>query len=89
MTKLLQGDELETKARELGVDTQGGPITQSVSGRQKRADDSELQRRVIEAERSIRESKLWQIAVISAVAAVFSAVTSLISAIAAFMAVAR
>ncbi len=89
MKKLLQGDNLENKARQLGVDTQGSPITQSSAGRQKRADDSELQRRVIEAERAIRESKLWQIAIIAAVAAVFSAITSLISAIAAFMAVAK
>ena len=89
MMKLLQGDALENRARELGVDTQGGLITQSAAGRQKRADDTELQRRVIEAERSIRESRLWQIAVISAVAAVFSAITSLISAIAAFMAAAK
>ena len=72
MVKLLQGDELE-KRRELGIDTQGGPITQSTSGRHKRADDAELQRRVIEAERSIRESKkCWKIAVISAAASVFS-----------------
>lgn len=79
MAKLLVGDELEKRAKELGVDTEGGPITQSVSGHHKRADDAELQRRVIEAERSIRESKLWIIAVISAVASVFSAIAAIIA----------
>ncbi len=77
MAKLLQGDELEKRAIELGVDTQGSPITQSVSGRHKRADDCELQRRVFEAERSMRESKLWIIALVSAVASVVSAITAL------------
>ena len=65
MSKLLQGEELEKRAIELGIDIQGAPITQSSMGGQKRVDDSELQRRVIEAERSNRESKLWLIAVIS------------------------
>ncbi len=77
MAKLLQGDELEKRAIELGVDIQGSPITQSVSGRHKRADDCELQRRVIEAERSKRESKLWIIALASAVASIVSAITDL------------
>ncbi len=77
MAKLLQGDELEKRAIKLGVDIQGPPITQSVSGRHKRADDCELQRRVIEAERSERESKLWIIALASAVASIVSAITAL------------
>jgi hypothetical protein len=89
LTKLLQGEELVKLAQKLGVDTQGDPITQSSSGGHKRADDAELQRRVIEAERAIREAKLWKIAVISAVASVFSAVTALISAITAIIAVAK
>ncbi len=41
MAKLLQGDELEKRAIKLGVDIQGPPITQSVSGRHKKADDFE------------------------------------------------
>jgi len=89
MATLLQGDELEKRARELGIDTQGGPVYQSSSGRQQRADDAELQRRVIEAERAIRESKLWTIAVISAVASVCSAITAVICAITAIIAVAK
>ena len=79
MKKLLEGDALEQRARELGCDMQGGPITQSVSGRHKRADDAELQRRVIEAERSTRESRIWILAVLSAVASVSSAITAIIA----------
>ena len=79
MKKLLQGDELEARALELGVDIQGSPITQSTSGRHRRADDHELQRRVAEAERSRRESKLWLVALISSIASVVSAVTAIIA----------
>jgi len=79
MAKLLQGDALEKRAMELGVDVQGPPITQSSSGRSRRADDHELQRRVQEAERHIREQRLWLIAVISAVASVVSAITALVA----------
>ena len=79
MKKLLEGEPLEKLAKVLGVDTKGGPITQSVSGHFKRADDAELQRRVIEAERAIRESRLWMLAVISAVASVISAITAIIA----------
>lgn len=79
MKKILEGDALEQHARKLGVDIQGDLITQSSSGRQKRASDYELQRRVIEAERSIRESKLWQLALISAIASVVSAVAALLA----------
>ena len=78
MKKLLEGATLEKRAQELGVDIQGDYITQSVSGRHKRAHDSELQRRVIEVERSIRENRLWWIALISALASVISASTAII-----------
>ena len=81
MSQLLQGDELEKRAIELGVDIQGAAITQSSMGRQRRADDSELQRRVIEAERSKRESRLWLIAVISSIASVISAATAIVAVI--------
>lgn len=79
MKKILESDALEQRARQLGVDIQGDPITQSSSGRHKRASDYELQRRVIEAERSIRESKLWKLALISAIASVASAVAALLA----------
>lgn len=79
MKKLPIGDELEKLAKELGVDIQGDPFTQSTSGRRPRADDYELQRRVIEAKRSIRESKLWMLALLSAIASIISAITAFIA----------
>lgn len=79
MKKILEGDALEQRARKLGIDIQGDLITQSSSGRHKRASDYELQRRVVEAERAIRESKLWQLALISAIASVASAVAALLA----------
>ena len=79
MKKLLEGEQLEKRARELGCDIQGNPITQSNSGRFKRADDAELQRRVIEAERSSRESSLWLLALLSAIASIVSALTAVIA----------
>jgi len=82
MAKLPESDQLEKRARDLGVDVTGEPRTQSSSGRASRAPDYELQRRVIEAERGIRESRLWILAAISAIA-------SVLSAIAAFVAVAK
>lgn len=82
MGRLLQGDELERRAQELGVDIQGEAITQSSSGRRRRADDAELQRRVLNAERSIRESRMWLLALLSAIA-------SIVSALAAWVAVLR
>jgi hypothetical protein len=79
MKKILEGDALEKKARQLGIDIQGDPITQSYVGRHQRASDFELQRRVIEAERSIRESRLWKVALISAIASVLSALAALLA----------
>lgn len=82
MAKLPESDQLVKRARALGVDVTGEPRTQSSSGSAPRAPDYELQRQVIDAERRIRESRLWILAVVSAVA-------SVLSAIAAFVAVAR
>ncbi len=76
---LLTGAALENRARELGVDVEGEPRTQSSSGRAPRASDYELQRRVLEAERGIRESRLWLLAVISAIASVLSAAAAMIA----------
>ena len=81
MGKLLQGDELERRAKEFGVDIQGDAILQSTSSRHARADDAELQRRVLEAERGIRESRLWVFAVLSAIASVISAVAAWVAAL--------
>jgi hypothetical protein len=79
MAKLLEGNQLEQRARELGVDITGELHTQSSSGRAPRASDFELQQRVMEAERGIRESRLWIFAVISAIASVLSAIAALIA----------
>ena len=79
MKKILEGDELEQRARELGVDIQGDLITHSSLGRRNRASDYELQRRVIEVERSIRESRLWKVAFISAIASMLSAAVALVA----------
>jgi hypothetical protein len=79
MGKLLDGKALEQRAQELGVDIMGDPITQSSVGRAPRAPDWELQRRVIEAERSLRESRLWILALVSAVASLASAISALIA----------
>ena len=79
MKRILEGDALEQRARQLGVDIQGDAISQSSSGRLKRASDYELQKRVIEAERSIRESRLWKLALISAIASMASAVAALLA----------
>jgi hypothetical protein len=49
--RLLQGQKLEQRARELGVDIQGSPRTGSSSGARPHAEDHELQQQVIEAER--------------------------------------
>lgn len=74
MKRLPTGEALEQRAGELGVSfhslaTQAGN------------DHSILQQRVIEAERAIRESRLWIVALVSAIA-------SLVSALAAWTAVA-
>ena len=76
---ILQGEDLEKRAPQLGVDILGDARTQSSSGRAPRAPDYELQRRVLEAERSARESRLWVLAVVSAVASVLSAAAAVIA----------
>jgi len=79
MVKLLQGDELEKRCIELGVSIEGPRITQSSSGRIARASDPELQQRILDAERSVRESRLWLLAVISALASVLSAAAAFLA----------
>ena len=79
MSKLLQGEELQKRCLELGINIEGLPRTQSSSGNYPRAPDFELQRRLLESERSIRESRLWLVAFVSAVASVLSAAVALIA----------
>ena len=73
MSRLPIGEELERQCQQLGIDITGEPRTHSASGSRVRATDFELQRRLIEAERSSRDRKLWVIALVSAVASVISA----------------
>lgn len=82
MKKLLTGEPLRKQAKSLGVSTGTSQmVTIPEQGTTSLiADDYEIQRRVIEAERHIREHNFWVIAVISAAA-------SLISALAAWVAV--
>ena len=73
MKKLLQGEELKKRAKELGVIEENDLrskyfITEPV-----------LQRRVQEVERSIREGHLWIIALISAIASVGSAIAAILA----------
>jgi len=58
------------------LDIQGDAITQSSSGRRRRADDAELQCRVLNAERGIRESRMWLLALLSAIASIVSAIAA-------------
>jgi len=73
--KLLVGDELEARARELGVSVEGDLI-RGPDQRYPRASDFELQRRVQEAERSLQGAKLWLVAFISACASLASAIAA-------------
>jgi len=79
MTKrLLEGDALKRRAAELGVSIASGEIM-NVGGQGSvsiPAHEHEIQRRVLEAERHLREHRLWIVALISAVASVVSAVAA-------------
>lgn len=76
--KLLSGDALLERARELGVITDSDqPVNIPGQGTVLlRAADYEVQRRVIEAERHRREHRLWIVALLSAIASVISAVAA-------------
>lgn len=67
MARMLQGQDLLDRAEELGVSRR------ELSGGNVYDGEPELQRRVIEAERHKRESRIWWIALVSAVASVISA----------------
>lgn len=76
--KLLTGDALRVRAEELGVITSGdGLVTIHGQGTVVlSASEYELQRRVPEAERHLREHRLWLVAMISAVASGISALAA-------------
>ena len=78
MKKLLQGKELEEYARKIGVDIS---VHVNSSTNSIRASDHEIQRRIMEAQRSKREASLWLIALISAIASALSAITAIIAVV--------
>jgi len=69
--RLLQGEALLKRAEELGV-SQHGLCTEKLGN----INEALLQERVIEAEKSQREHRLWLIALISSVASAFSAIAA-------------
>lgn len=82
MSKLLSGDELIERCKQLGIDTQGEYVTfEELKGRNHRREvaESVLQLRLIEVERSIRESRTWILTLLSAAASVCSAIVALIA----------
>lgn len=73
--RLPSGDALMRRAEELGVSIASGEQI-NVAGKGMAsipAHEHEIQRRVLEAERHLRESRLWSVALVSAVASVISA----------------
>jgi|GEM_PF-3607282 len=65
MRKLLAGDALRKRAEQLGVamETDQSVVVPGRGNVPIIADDYELQRRVLEAERHLREHRLWLVAV--------------------------
>lgn len=81
--KLLTGEELNKRAKALGINLEDIRAPQI----NEKAFEVLLQLQVQKAERSLRESRLWIVAVVSAIIAVISAVASVLSAAAAIIAV--
>lgn len=73
MKKLPQGEALEKRARKLGIECSGLEIRMRDSGEHAKVYEFELQKKIMEAERSIREHRLWIIALFSAIASAISA----------------
>lgn len=79
MLNEMQREKLLKRAEELGIDTAGNAIRQKDSGEHWAVYEWELRRRIIEVERSIREHRLWMVALISAIASVISATTAIVA----------
>lgn len=82
--KMLTGEALIARAQALGVNIDGeGFTTHPHIGNgvtlPNPAPEHEIQCRVIDAERYIREHRLWWVALISAIASVASAITALVA----------
>lgn len=74
MAKILRGDDLLARARQLGVSESGSYV-----GERCVFDEAEMQRRVMEAERHVRENRIWLMAALSALASAISAVAAWIA----------
>ena len=75
--KLPTGQDLEQVVDELGVSRFGTVVEAEVPwGRQTTTNEAELQRRVLEVLRAHRESYLWLIALVSALASLASAMAA-------------
>ncbi len=81
MTKLLSGEELIKACEKRGIDTRGERIKFEDIKKTHRAEpsDYELQQRLITYKRHIRESRMWMLALISALTSFASAVIALIA----------
>jgi hypothetical protein len=82
--RLLEGDALMRRAADLGVSAASGEMI-SVAGKGMAsipAHEHETQRRVLEAERHLREHRLW-------IGALISSRASVVSAVAAWVAIAK
>ncbi|MBI2542386.1 hypothetical protein HYV80_06785 [Candidatus Woesearchaeota archaeon] len=79
MKKLPQGKALEKRCKELGIECSGLEIRQRDSGENWKVYEFKLQKKIMEAERSIREHRLWIIALVSAIASAVSAIIALVA----------
>ena len=87
---LLEGKALIERAERLGVSIGSGESHNSLrGGAEFQAAEYQIQQRVLEAERHLRESQLWRIAFASAIASIVSAVAAAVSAYFAWAAIAR
>lgn len=76
MKKQLSKDELIEKSKRLGIDIKGEHIYKSSSGRKEFADEYEIQRRIMEKESHNRSTRLFWLALISALASLVSAIAA-------------
>ena len=78
MKRMLSGEELLNRAEELGVSTRTEEYQRfgGVIDIERKISEYELQQRVIETERHMRESKLWLVALVSALASLASALAA-------------
>ncbi|VAW79355.1 hypothetical protein MNBD_GAMMA12-483 [hydrothermal vent metagenome] len=81
MSKLLTGQELIKACEKRGIDTRGERVKFEDLNKKHRAEptDYELQQRLITYKRHIRESRMWMLALISALTSFSSAIIALIA----------